>query len=163
MIEAADTAPFFHNNSVSTLEEAVAFYNTDEFNLSPGHLISSKADRTVKISSSQVVAVALFLRTINALENIRSSNKLDDQAKLLNAANGKEITKLALEDTQDAIEVLTEGKLLPYPEAVNKLETAYKLEYSASLVQLPALRNPLLNKAKKLKLEADALIVTRAP
>jgi len=163
LIEAADTAPFFHNNSVSTIEEAVAFYNTPEFNNSPSHLTSSGVDRTVQISSSQVVAVALFLRSINALENIRSSNKLDDQAKLLNAANGKEITKLALADTQDAIEVLTEGQLMPYPEAVNKLETAYKLEYSASLVQLPALRNPLLNKAKKLKLEADALIVSRAP
>ncbi len=52
---------------------------------------------------------------------------------------------------------------MPYPEAVSKLQTAYNLEYSASLVQLPALRNPLLNKAKKLKLEADALIVSRAP
>ena len=163
LVEAADTAPFFHNNSVSTIEEAVAFYNTPEFNTSPGHLTSSKADRTVQISSSQVVAVALFLRSINALENIRSSNQLDDQAKLLNAANGREITKLAMADTQDAIEVLTEGQLMPYPEAVSKLQTAYNLEYSASLVQLPALRNPLLNKAKKLKLEADALIVSRAP
>jgi hypothetical protein len=163
LIEAADTAPFFHNNSVSTLEEAVAFYNTPEFNNSPGHLTSSLADRTVQISSSQVIAVALFLRSINALENIRSSNKLDDQAKLLNAANGKEITKLAMADTEDAIEVLTEGKLLPFPEAVNKLQTAYNLEYSASLVQIPALRNPLLTKAKALKLEADALIVSRAP
>ena len=163
LVEAADTAPFFHNNSVSTIEEAVAFYNTPEFNTSPGHLTSSKADRTVQISSSQVVAVALFLRSINALENIRSSNQLDDQAKLLNAANGREITKLAMADTQDAIEVLTEGQLMPYPEAVSKLQTAYNLEYSASLVQLPALRNPLLNKAKKLKLEADALIVSRVP
>ena len=163
LIEAADTAPFFHNNSVSTLEEAVAFYNTDEFNLSPGHLTSSGADRTVKISSSQVVAVSLFLRTINVLENIRSSNKLDDQAKLLNAANGKEITKLAMADTEDAIQVLSEAQLWPYPEALSKLQTAYNLEYSASLVQLPALRNPLLTKAKALKLEADALIVTRAP
>ncbi len=163
LVEAADTAPFFHNNSVSTIEEAVAFYNTPEFNNSPGHLTTSKADRTVQISSSQVVAVSLFLRTINVLENIRSSNKLDDQAKLLNAANGREITKLAMADTEDAIQVLSEGQLWPYPDALNKLQTAYNLEYSASLVQLPALRNPLLTKAKALKLEADALIVTRAP
>jgi len=163
LVEAADTAPFFHNNSVSTIEEAVAYYNTPEFNNSPGHLTSSKADRTVQISSSQVVAVSLFLRSINALENIRSANKLNDQAKLLNAANGREITKLAMADTEDAIQVLTEGQILPYPEAVKKLQTAYKLEYSASLVQFPALRNPLLNKAKDLKLEADALIVSRAP
>lgn len=163
LIEAADTAPFFHNNSVSTIEEAVAFYNTDEFNNSPGHLTSSRADRTVKISSSQVVAVSLFLRTINALENIRNSNQLIDQAMALNAANGKEITKLAMADTDDAIEVLTEGQLIPDHAAVNKLKAAYRLEYSAALVQLPAMRNPLLRKAKALKLEADALMVSRAP
>lgn len=163
LVEAADTAPFFHNNSVSTIEEAVAYYNTDEFNNSPGHLTSSKADRTVKISSSQVVAVSLFLRTINALENIRNSNKLDDQAMALNAANGREVTKLAMADTEDAIEVLTEGQLIPFLEAASKLKAAYKLEYSAALVQFPSLRNPLLKKAKALKLEADALMVNRMP
>jgi len=163
LVEAADTAPFFHNNSVNTIEEAVAYYNTDAFNNSPGHLTSSKKDRTIKISSSQVVAVSLFLRTVNALENIRSSNKLIDQAIALNGDNGKEIAKLAMADTEDAIQVLTEGQLLPYPEAVNKLQTAYQLEYSASLAHFPAMRNPLLNKAKALKLEADALMVSRAP
>lgn len=35
LIEAADTAPFFHNNAVSTLEEAIASYNSDAFNTSP--------------------------------------------------------------------------------------------------------------------------------
>ncbi len=163
LVEAADTAPFFHNNSVNTIEEAVAYYNTDEFNNSPGNVTSSGKDRKVKISSSQVVAVSLFLRTINALENIRSSNKLIDQAIALNASNGREITKLAMADTEDAIQVLTEGQLLPYPEAVNKLQTAYNLEYAASLLQAPVLRNPMLNKAKALKLEADALMVSRAP
>lgn len=163
LIEAADTAPFFHNNSVSSIEEAVAYYNTDDFNQSPGHLTSSNADRTIKIGSSQVVAVSLFLRTINALENIRNSNALDDQAIQLNAGNGREITLLALADTEDAIQVLTEGQLLPYPEAVNKLKAAYQLEYTASLSPLPGLRNIMLNKAKALKLQADALMVSRAP
>jgi hypothetical protein len=163
LIEAADTAPFFHNNSVSTIEEAVAFYNTPEFNHSPGHLTSSGADRSVQISSSQVVAVSLFLRTINALENIRNSNALVDQAIALNGLNGKELVKLAMSDTEDAIEVLSEGQLLPYPEAVGKLQSAYKMEYAASLVPIPAVRNPLLTKAKNLKLEADALMVTRVP
>ena len=163
LVEAADTAPFFHNNSVSSIEEAVAYYNTDEFNLSPGHLTSSNADRTTKISSSQVVAVSLFLRTINALENIRNSNALDDQAIALNAINGREITLLAMADTEDAIQVLTEGQLLPYPDAVNKLKAAYQLEYTASLSPLSGLRNIMLNKAKALKLQADNLMVNRAP
>lgn len=163
LIEAADTAPFFHNNSVNTIEEAVAFYNTPEFNLSPGHLTSSGADRTVQISSSQVVAVAQFLRSINALENIRNSNALLDQAKLLNGVNGQELTKLAMADTQDAIEVLTEGQLIAYPEAISKLKAAYKWETAASLLRISGPRNAMLNKAKSLKLQADALIVTRIP
>ena len=163
LIEAADTAPFFHNNSVNSIEEAVAFYNTPEFNTSPGHLTSSGADRTVQISSSQVVAVAQFLRAINALENIRNSNALLDQAKLLNGSNGKELTRLAMADTQDAIEVLTEGQLITNQAAVDKLKTAYKWENSAALISIPAARNVMLTKAKALKLEADALLVTRAP
>ena len=159
LIETADTAPFFHNNSVNTIEEAVSFYNTPEFNQSPGHLTSSGADRTVQIGSSQVVAVAQFLRAINALENIRNSNALLDQAKQLNADNGQELTKLAMADTQDAIEVLTEGQLIAYPE----LRAAYKWETAASLLRINGPRNVMLNKAKSLKLQADALIVTRVP
>ena len=163
LIEAADTAPFFHNNSVNTIEEAVSFYNTPEFNQSPGHLTSSGADRSVQISSSQVVAVAQFLRAINALENIRNSNALLDQAKLLNGVNGQELTKLAMADTQDAIEVLSEGQLITYPEAISNLKAAYKWETAASLLQITGARNVMLNKAKSLKLQADALIVTRVP
>jgi cytochrome c peroxidase len=38
LVEAADTAPFFHNNASATLEEAVAFYNSPAFNNSPAAL-----------------------------------------------------------------------------------------------------------------------------
>ena len=117
----------------------------------------------MQISSSQVVAVAQFLRAINALENIRNSNALLDQAKLLNGVNGQELTKLAMADTQDAIEVLSEGQLITYPEAISNLKAAYKWETAASLLQITGARNVMLNKAKSLKLQADALIVTRVP
>lgn len=35
LVEAADAGPFFHDNSVATLEAAVAFYDGDSFNNSP--------------------------------------------------------------------------------------------------------------------------------
>lgn len=159
VIEAADTAPFFHNNSVNTIEEAVAFYNTEAFNNSPGSLTGSGKNRQIKIGSSQIVAIALFLRSLNALENIRASNHLLDQATQLNIANGKEMIKLAMADTEDAIEVLTEGQLIPYPEAIDKLKSAYNIELGASLIPSAAIRNRMLNQAKKLKLEAKAMIV----
>ena len=35
LVEAADTGPFFHDNSITTIEGAVEFYNSDSFNNSP--------------------------------------------------------------------------------------------------------------------------------
>jgi cytochrome c peroxidase len=44
LVEAADTAPFFHNNASATLEEAVAFYNSPAFNNSPAALAGVYGD-----------------------------------------------------------------------------------------------------------------------
>ena len=162
LIEAADTAPYFHNNSVSTLEEAVAAYNGDGFNNSPGALTSKLADRRTKIGSTQVVAVALFLRSINAVENIRNGNQLDRQAMGLSGANSREVLKLALYETNDAIRVLQEGVLLPYPQAINKLMESRRLESMADA--LPGtLRNEYIKMAIIRKREALGLIVACDP
>ncbi len=164
LIEAADTGPFFHNNSVTTLEEAVAFYNTEAFNNSPGAFTSKGLNRQVKLDSSQVIAVALFLRSINVLENIRSSNQLDQEAIGLSGNNSKETIKLALADTTDAIEVLQQAVINPYPEALKKLQQA--LEYENSAVRgfsFAKQRQKLLQKAVVLKNQARDLIVTVAP
>lgn len=160
LIEAADTAPFFHNNSVSTIEEAVAYYTTDAFNLSPGSLTSSGKNRQVKLDSSQIVAVAMFLRTLNALENIRSSNRLDQQALALRDRSATEVIRLAAADTKDAIEVLTEGVLIVYPEAVNYLREALKLERKAASGRARGQRNELLARAIQLKEKARDSMVT---
>lgn len=162
IIEAADTAPYFHNNSVSTLEEAVAAYNGDGFNNSPGALTSKAADRKTKIGSTQVVAVALFLRSINAVENIRNGNQLDRQAMGLTGANSQEVLKLAMYETRDAIRVLQEGVLSPYPEAIAKLMEALKLE-STAYVLPGAMRNQNIQNAINRKREALRLIVTCDP
>ncbi|HSG81728.1 MAG TPA: hypothetical protein VLC48_05725, partial [Gemmatimonadota bacterium] len=81
LVEAADTPPFFHNNSVATLEGAIAFYNGDAFQNSPaGQLILAATGSAINLDASQVDAVAAFLRAINALENIRQSIALLDKA-----------------------------------------------------------------------------------
>lgn len=72
LIEAADTAPYFHDNSAATLEDAIAFYNTNAFNNSPGGVISQGID----LNRRQIRQVAVFLRAINALENIREASAL---------------------------------------------------------------------------------------
>lgn len=164
LIEAADTGPFFHNNSVTTLEEAVAFYNTDAFNNSPGAFTSKGLNRQVKLDSSQVIAVALFLRSINVLENIRSSNQLDQEAIGLSGKNSKETIKLALADTTDAIEVLQQAVINPYPEALKKLQQAWEYENSVARgFSFEKQREKLLQKAVLLKNQARDLIVTVTP
>ena len=159
LIEAADTAPFFHNNSVSTLEEAVAYYNTDAFNNSPGAFTSSGANRQVKLDSSQVVAVAMFLRSINVLENIRSSSAMDQKAMALKGPDSDETIRLAMADTEDAIQVFTDAVINPYPEALEKLKEAYKAEKAAvEVFGFGNHKQKMLAKAIALKAEAKALI-----
>jgi hypothetical protein len=67
LVEAADTGPFFHNNIVDTIEEAVAFYTSDAFNNSPS------GNPNIVLSQQQIAEIAAFLRVINALDNIRSA------------------------------------------------------------------------------------------
>jgi len=160
LIEAADTGPYFHNNSITTLEETVAFYNTEAFNNSPGAFTSKGVNRQVKLDSSQVIAVALFLRSINTLENIRSSNQLDQRAIVLNGESSKEAIRLALADTNDAVRVLTEAVINPYPKALEKLKQAVEYENAAMRgFTFANQRKVLLLKAIALKNEAKGLIV----
>src|SRR4030095_1590840 len=70
LVEAAETGPFFHNNSIETIEGAVAFYNGPAFNNS-----SSGQRNPIKLDGTQIVAIAAFLRVINTLENIRQSKE----------------------------------------------------------------------------------------
>ncbi|OAI25907.1 hypothetical protein [Methylomonas koyamae] len=159
LVEAADTAPFFHNNSVTTLEESVAYYSSDAFNSSPGAFTSSKANRQGKLDSSQVIAVALFLRSINVLENIRSSNLLDKKAMEQNGEPSLKSLKLAIADTQDAVEVLQQAVINPYPEALEKLQQALNLETMAGNRFYPG-RIGLLRQAIALKEQARNLMVS---
>ena len=54
VVEAADTAPFFHNNVVSTLEDVVAFYTGPEFNgpRAPLHASTSIDRRSTRSPTS---------------------------------------------------------------------------------------------------------------
>ncbi len=113
LVEAADTGPFFHNNSVETIEGAVAFYNGDAFtNSAAGQLLIGATGSAINLDATQVVAVAAFLRVINALENIRSSIELLDRAVLKIDESDSATEALlgrALADTADGIEVLSGG------------------------------------------------------
>ncbi|HEX6202414.1 MAG TPA: hypothetical protein VF100_05365, partial [Thermoanaerobaculia bacterium] len=66
LIEIADTGPFFHNNVLDTVEEAVDFFNTPEFNNSPGGI----AVGGISLTPVEVAEIAKFLRVLNAGFNI---------------------------------------------------------------------------------------------
>jgi cytochrome c peroxidase len=51
LVEAADTSPFFHNHTVKTLEDAVAFYGTAAFQTGALSIGSPGGPIPVKISS----------------------------------------------------------------------------------------------------------------
>ncbi|MFQ5547428.1 MAG: hypothetical protein ACE5FV_03990 [Woeseia sp.] len=125
LVEAADTGPFFHNNSVETIEGAVAFYNGDAFNSSPaGQLLTNATGSGINLDATQVVAVAAFLRVINALENLRAANALLDTALAYDGGNERQETLIerATFELRDAVDVIRGGGL--HPKAAIDIEDA---------------------------------------
>jgi hypothetical protein len=119
LIEAASTGPFFHNNAIETIEGAVAFYDDETFNGSPaGRFLASLDPDSVGIDldATQIVAIAAFLRVLNALENIRVSTEFLE-GSLMERSPRREapgrMRRLAVGRIDDAIEVLGGGGLHP--------------------------------------------------
>jgi len=133
LVEAADTGPFFHNNSIETIEGAVAFYNGDAFNNSPaGQLLVGATGNGINLDGTQVVEVAAFLRVINVLENIRQSIELLQSSMskpVMKRGRSQARLELAVEETKDSILVLVGGGL--HPEAVQHLQAAKRLTEKA--------------------------------
>ncbi len=136
LVEAADTGPFFHNNAIETIEGAVAFYNGQAFNNSPSGRFLASTDPNgvgIRLDGTQVVAVAAFLRVINALENIRQAIELLQQAEALGffeTAPAQALLVRAASETGDSIAVLAGGGL--HPDAVTELIEARRLAQRAA-------------------------------
>ena len=145
LVEAADTPPFFHNNSINTIELAVQFY---EFSFSPAqvpaNLVSFQRDQGFE--TAQIQAIAAFLRVINAIENIRSAVDLEHRAigqeKLDNAAP---LLAQSIAELEDAIEVLSAASL--HPTAIRLLRDAIKLDRTAMEEQDQDARNVMIREA----------------
>jgi len=153
LVEAADTGPFFHDNSITTIEGAVEFYNSESFNNSPiGQNIRSldPSGIGIHLEATEVEAVAAFLRVINVLENIRSSVEIETRAKgATSFGQAQELLKLSVSELGDAIEVLEGGHL--HPEAQKKLRQAAAIDAIAAVTPSSSLRNQLIDQAIALK------------
>ena len=104
------------------------------------------------------MAVAAFLRVINALENIRSAIALEERALDLNLLDEQlDLLELALADTVDAIDVLRGGGL--HPDAVQNLEQAVEDLQLASQTTKLGKRKQSINKAIDQQEDARGLMV----
>ena len=155
LIEAADTPPFFHNNAVNTIEAAVAFYNDDALNDSVGGQLLKALDTNgigIKLDTTQVTAVASFLRVLNALENIRQARETLNGAlqAILRGQSGSDINNLldnTRSEVEDAMEVLKDGHL--HSGSVAQLRQAFNILSSITRVLLLPTTNSLLVSAQR--------------
>jgi cytochrome c peroxidase len=119
LIEAADTAPFFHNNSAATLEDSIRFYTTPTFANSP----SGAFGGAFVLNNRAIADIAAFLRALNARENAHSAFAGVVDAR--RERNNAELLQAVAADVEDGIEVLEASDLAP--DAVAAFEDAGRL------------------------------------
>jgi hypothetical protein len=142
VVEAAETAPFFHNNIAGTLEDVIAFYTGPEFNgpRAPAAQFSFNA--------MQIAQLTDFMRALNTLQNIQVARRELQEILVLNGNPQNEIqTRLqtAAFDTDDAITVLNQGGI--YPAVVVGLTSALQTITQAQQTNNPSQRNTLIQTA----------------
>jgi cytochrome c peroxidase len=150
LIEAADTGPFFHNNIVNTIEEAVEFYTTDVFNESP-----AGGGNAFVLNETEINQIAAMLRVLNALHNMQNGNRLDRIAQRQASVRPRIAllaVQIAISETRDAIQVLRSAPVEIYPgrDILNLLRRAHNLEQRAVDERNPS----LLDTAVQLKNQA---------
>jgi hypothetical protein len=155
LIEAADTSPFFHDNSAATIEAAVHFYTTSAFAAS----LDGQTQPTVRLTPEDEIAVAALLRTLNALENIRSSSAFLQEALAGSRTQARELLRLAGKDTWDALRVLTTGPRPFYPRPVRLIRATLTVEWLAMIAPGTKSRNWLLRRAIAFEGRARAQIL----
>jgi hypothetical protein len=117
LVEAADTPPFFHNNSAATIEDAIAHYRSDFFNASPARQIFGE----FALTDDEIAKLGAFLRELNAAENVRQVKKRVLFVRNHRGTGNTRILQLARLDVADAIRVLREKSL--NSAAVQALQT----------------------------------------
>ena len=133
LIEAADSAPLFHNNAAADIEAAVAFYTSANFRSSPiGRFFF------IDLTTTEQGDLASFLRVMNAAENVRQTRKRVQFVRDHRSTGNSDLLKVAIADTQDALDVLGQKGL--NAAAVNELQ-----DVKQTLVI--ALANPDANRA----------------
>lgn len=147
LVEAADTAPYFHHNGATTLEDAIAHYDSPEFRNSIEGQRLMIQDSGGQEPSVDIDILAAFLRVINALDNIRSVTDFLDRAKSgATVADSERLLVLAQADLDDAIQVLNQSQLHE-EDAVPSLEQVKSLADSAANAASVSERDAFIDQA----------------
>ena len=147
LVEAADTAPYFHHNGATTLEDAIAHYDSNAFRNSIEGQRLMIQDSGGQELSVDVDTLAAFLRAINALENIRAVTDFLDRAKTgATVADSQRLLTLAQADIDDAVQVLNRSEMHE-EDAVPSLEQAKSLAESAADAESTSERDGFIDQA----------------
>jgi hypothetical protein len=145
LIEAADTAPFFHNNSAATVEDAIRHYTTQEFAQSGGATFISGGDKIpIALSDDQIAKIGAFLRELNAAENLRQIKKRVLFVRNNRSTGNTAILGFAIRDAQDALNELAEKNL---NAAVRHELATIKLTLSNAQAEADANRPAIMDNA----------------
>jgi hypothetical protein len=127
----------------------VVFYISSAFNLS----LEGRARERVELTEPEIVSIAALLRALNAMENIAASGAKIRRILGTALADGREPLRLAVADTEDALEVLAQDVSL-YRGPVGLLRQALALERQAAGAASAAARDGLLRRAAALQAQA---------
>ena len=106
LVEAADTGPFFHNNAVDTIEDAVGFYFSQTFRESPSSFFIFN-----QLETEEQRDIAAFLRVLNSAANIAQVKKRAEYIANVRSSGNTDLLKVAIADARDARVVLSDREL----------------------------------------------------
>jgi hypothetical protein len=134
LVEAADTPPFFHNNAMPTIEDAVGFYFSPTFQASPSSFFIFQ-----QLTSAEQADVAAFLRVVNSFANIAQVRKRVAYIQKVRSDGNTDLLKIAIADTHDAVTDLAQKDLSPdVQKQINKAESLLAAAQADSDANRPA-------------------------
>jgi hypothetical protein len=140
LAEAADTAPFFHNNAIDNIEDAVGFYFSPTFQASPSSFFIFG-----QLDTEQQRDLAAFLRVVNSATNIDEVRKRVQYIKNVRSTGNTDLLNVAIADTSDARTVLSEKQLSADVQTqLRAAETQLKTALKAKDKERPSMMKKVL-------------------
>lgn len=157
LADAADTPPFFHNNAMPTIEDAVGFYFSPTFQASPSSFFIFPPN----LSSSDQADIAAFLRIVNASTNLTQVRKRVSYIQNVRSDGNTDLLTIAIADTNDAEADLAAKDLnADVQTQISKIESLLRTAQADTDANRPAEMKKIGNLIDK---AAAALFTTTPP